>query len=1733
MLFYKICKYLLFITILLHKITTQGTQIITFRNNPNCKFIQIKNSIIFILNDSNDINIYDYNQQSIKSYSSDISLFKDILKINEEKYVIIGLDGNYNFVYEIFDNQGSDKKEPKLKIDNGSLLKQFEGRMISENILLLFGCLINSNNFLVHKLYLDSGVVESYSFQANSRTTSKNIQCDGLNEKNFICLTSFIIDGDNSNWKMQYYQFGESYTSIGNICERNCKLGNILKLSDKYLVCYHYGDLVISIKCQYFSYENDELKISKTYEVVQIESSKNSDNPLLFKIFDSSIFLLTDLYFRSFNIGIMIESSIDFVINIKYLFSSGQLDCKSNNIFKDSDKLFLFYEESTNTIVREITYSQCKTDYIIITDSDKNVIFDNGITNQKIVFSLDENIKLYKGNELIGMTSNNFITLNNENFVFKKLENAGVYYNYYAYALASSSSSEYFSSFSLICPLRVIKCPESCSNCENSVNVSPTNHLCTQCASNYFKKEEDIGKASFNCYKQGEIGIENYYFDTDCFKLCDGSCKSCISATECTECVKDKYFIDNNINDNLCYSFDSTNPYYLDYKDNKLIYKECYKTCATCSAGGDETHNNCHSCKSGSRQYVFNEQQCTENTTYCFEQKKYWVFSNNNVKCVDTCDKYVVFTGNNMGQCVDDCENFINPYSITSSNSLFKLECDAQKFCIPLRDICENGYYRIDYRDKTCERFGDCFVDFFGGKNNLYDPPTQDTSTDEISIDEKKEEIRKRQKIVKVLTKKNSFSIGVNYEPPLITQYIQLLKNEEKEYINQKIYLISSIQYDNFTITIYPLDIEDYVYERIFFPNNLGYINFTDFFDSFLEYEIKERKTILVGVLEFQASNTAIKDLNYFLYSFDESNEDTYNNGNVFNLNDLKNSMDKQQIEILYPLFNYKNSNSKINKRNTESLVDNINYMSEKYPQIELSNLSDPFYTDICFLFTTDVGTDMTLNDRRSEYYVNISLCEKNCVLLKVIDKNVTPRAVCSCDVKTNIFFGNQYGLADENSTYSVQNSKSIKCISQSFNHNISKNGIFWVFIIIIILQVYLFIIYIKYQDNIINGVLKINKNVTTEIDDNDSMRSSSEDKFSYINKKNDLENNVSDEYEQPMDDKKSAPTPTNAPPKKKLIDYRRPNSSMTKTDIKEEKDLISGSGSSIIKESTNKLNDKNQDFNTDMSFDDIQNEFFRIDPKKEIIKDNYLKDPLFEERRKLLRKIEKSFKIKESKRKKYLETCEDILNPNKKTFKRNRKIIKMLGGQNLLHQYMIENNSENEKNPRFLKSAIKKDLSFDEEKGIFSDDIIFSNNFLRANKKKNADEDDSINKLLKAKKTNNSLAKSLGKGQIKKIKEEEKNSDIRLKTETDDGNNKIKKELEKIGKGEIRPRSNMGRYRKNIKNIKSSIQDEQLNNNNNLIKVNTVQPLKLIDNKENNKDLSSKGIDSKRVMVNFQEEEICGDRGQPKLEEEDILRIKRSKNLELLNEQNFLTSITEELTVDKQQIFLEENFILYFWKYFMKRELFITCIKDKKKTIPYFIRYSCLGFSFSFIFLLNCFLFLESDVHKRYINALAGKRNRMGYYFKKEFGTTVCVSLLADLFKILVIKLVLVKLFKIGKKAKKLMRPSSEIGLNKIEMEKLLVKRAKFMNDYKRNLMIYYIILMCLNCFIAYICICYGGVFHNSIGAFFYGLVFSLIFSFIFCAVFCLGIVSLYRLGKYLDSRCVKSAYVVLSTLY
>ena len=584
-------------------------------------------------------------------------------------------------------------------------------------------------------------------------------------------------------------------------------------------------------------------------------------------------------------------------------------------------------------------------------------------------------------------------------------------------------------------------------------------------------------------------------------------------------------------------------------------------------------------------------------------------------------------------------------------------------------------------------------------------------------------------------------------------------------------------------------------------------------YPDFLYYEILNNKIILVNILESYNENSSINDLNYFLYSFNEQNGgDSINLENIINLSKTINLVNESsQLEIQYPLYSYINNESFVNKRNnTENLVDNIKYINERYPDIELYNISDPFYNDICFLFTSDVGTDMTLNDRRNEYYINSSLCENNCTLMKIIDRDSNPRAVCICDIKYNLIFDNMKGIKDNVSSYSVQNIKSFICISQTFNYDLKRNGNFWIFAIILIIQIYLLLIYIRNKTYTINKMLGLydnNKKNSKEIPNSDSSDFLYEYKKNIINYKNE-----------------SAPVNVSNPPRRKAAS-KVTNNITTKTDIKlDEKELISGK-SSVDKGSTIRLNKKNQQEYSEISFDDLQDRYepFKIDnlieQKDKMLQDNYIKNPLLLEKLKKMEKIKNSLRpLGEKDMLKYNQTCEDVLysNQNKDKFnnKKNKKITKILEGQDIFNNYLIENYSEDENKPRYPKTKIKNNEIIEEEdKGFFSDDqIIFSSNILKANSNCLIDEGDSKNKILifKTKKVDdlfnygntNTLGKSLGKKGVNKF-EEEKN----IKTEIDIESNKINNELQNIAKGRQRPESvgtNTKNRKKNILSIEN-----------------------------------------------------------------------------------------------------------------------------------------------------------------------------------------------------------------------------------------------------------------------------------------------------------------------------------------
>ena len=67
---------------------------------------------------------------------------------------------------------------------------------------------------------------------------------------------------------------------------------------------------------------------------------------------------------------------------------------------------------------------------------------------------------------------------------------------------------------------------------------------------------------------------------------------------------------------------------------------------------------------------------------------------------------------------------------------------------------------------------------------------------------------------------------------------------------------------------------------------------------------------------------------------------------------------------------------------------------------IDVYNSSDPFFNDVCIPYTSESGKDVTLEERRKNYYQNVSFCEEGCNFTGV---NLREEAAsCECEVKTS-----------------------------------------------------------------------------------------------------------------------------------------------------------------------------------------------------------------------------------------------------------------------------------------------------------------------------------------------------------------------------------------------------------------------------------------------------------------------------------------------------------------------------------------------------------------------------------------------------------------------------------------------------------------------------------------------------------------------------------------------------------
>ena len=949
--------------------------------------------------------------------------------------------------------------------------------------------------------------------------------------------------------------------------------------------------------------------------------------------------------------------------------------------------------------------------------------FTTNHSGQSLSIDLDSNTEFYKNNVRISNNNQfNSITINEgDSFSFAK-PNHDILTNYYCFNTSSGSGNDMVISISLIGKIQLKKCYDSCLECNIASVGTNENHNCNRCNNNFYPFYEmtnSIDKINFNCYQNNTAEVSRAYFSNGVFHFCNSTCSSCENEGNCLTCSENHYFkvYNNNTPIYTDHCYNSTTPfkYYFDEYANivnkknehiQSVYKPCYDSCATCSTSGTLEQNNCNECYQDLIKYKFSSIQCLLNTTKCLNNNKFWKLENNNITCISSCNKSIISEGQNKGQCISDCKNYLNPFLDSGEKDInyLTLTCQNLTYCIPYQTCNDIGF--TPSRDGlqclgNCEDYS--IFEFENISEYINSLPVPIINITKPNMTEKLIIINKRKKRIETYKVSKSYEEVIeSFGYDILADYDDLFRkqNANSEEIG---FLITSTTYDNFTISIYPLDIENYAYENLFFVNNLGFINFTKAYPDFLEYEVDTGELILVCIMEYFSHNYSMNDLNYFIYSFDElSNTSSFRNlqpaKDLPNIQELYN--ESQNYEILYPLYNFKNDSVLVNKRNSEYLVDNIKQMYHEYPDVNLFDIKDKFYNDICFLFESDVGTDMTLNDRRNEYYINHFLCEENCTLLDIINRDTNPRAVCSCEKKSKIIFNDITKAEPEIGTQSSPPVKSITCFFETYNIYIGKNPIFWIFMIIIIYQIYFLTMYIKYQTKTLDEIFGIRENNLVQ-NSSSSISSSVYSKIIINNSsknKESLEDSYSEKGKPPShEEKKSAPVNVYNPPKRQNNNIETNKSNNIKTN---DKDLISKSDSTFLKD----MNNKNNFEGSDISYSDIKNGFDMVEvnnlvEQDSIMENNFLKSPLQIEKIKKMKKIKRSMNpLKDEEKNKYFQTVEDILysNENKHKFKnkKNKIIASHLGGTDIINKNLIDNLSEDENKSRYPRNKVDPNLT-------------------------------------------------------------------------------------------------------------------------------------------------------------------------------------------------------------------------------------------------------------------------------------------------------------------------------------------------------------------------------------------------------------------------------------------------------
>ena len=573
-------------------------------------------------------------------------------------------------------------------------------------------------------------------------------------------------------------------------------------------------------------------------------------------------------------------------------------------------------------------------------------------------------------------------------------------------------------------------CEENWSSLQKKVDID-TGHCVYECYS-ISNKYEYRGKCYNKCPEN------TYIYNYHCYtkeEICNPNCKVCdiivsnfsISSI-CTSCYSDQYLYNEKCVDHC------PNGYYYDELDSSIKICKCELTkCKSCS-NESLSKNLCISCNEEDNYYPkFNDTENYGEFINCYNETNagfnYYLDINDKyykecyISCA-TCKEKGNSTNHNCLTCANDYTYELNIYNgaincYQSCPEDFNKLIKEKNKCID--DCSKDLDYKYEFRN-SCHQDCPHNISVKSEIKNFY--------CEVICPKEYPFEIIKTQSCV------SNCTISETQNGLCKINYISNDKNDKEA--EEKV--VANIK------------------EEITKDFNTSDI------DKGEEVTIEQKgSTITITTTENQKNDKSYNKTTINLSQCEDKIKDEYHIPKNKSLYILKIDVNQEglkipkiEYEVYYHLFG--DSLIKLNLTVCKDSKIDLSIPIVITESLDKDNQSSGYYNGICYSYTSEDGTDISLSDRKEEFVNNnLTVCEEDCDFINY--DNELEKAICSCKVKTNsttkigdIVIDRDKLLKSFTNIKNIANIKILMCYKLIFKLKAFKNNYANIIIIIIML---------------------------------------------------------------------------------------------------------------------------------------------------------------------------------------------------------------------------------------------------------------------------------------------------------------------------------------------------------------------------------------------------------------------------------------------------------------------------------------------------------------------------------------------------------------------------------------------------------------------------------------------------------------------------------------------------------